>query len=505
MEKIPIQTNEVLAYGRVSSKDQEREGNSLPAQRRLIENYAEDHRLRILHYYEDVETAKQTGRKQFEKMLEFLMGLPEQNRVVLVEKVDRLARNMEDVVALRALNVTLIFVKQGLTINKDAKSSDFLNFNMNVVLSEFYIKNLSEEVKKGLTEKVHDGWYPSFAPIGYRNKHLDSGRNIIELTPESSPYIKKLFELYATGEYSLRSLLPIANSYGLRGIRLKGNLSREGLRRILTNPIYFGAFNWNRKLYPGKHEPIVTKTLFDRVQAILRNGDRPRPVRNNFAYRGLLRCKECGCLITAEKHVKKSGRSFVYYHCTHTKYANDRQPTRCSTGYWTEPKLTELLGRVILRPLSFPIEILNYCREMLHETQQNDEKFNIDRIADLRRKLVGLKKYQDVAYEDRIRGVINEDDWIEKYNRWKNLEIDYRTEIEKLEASNTGCNEQAIKILELTQDIEALYHTLSIDKKAELLKIVSSNSLLDSVTLCPSYKKPFDLLAKGLSPHNWGG
>jgi site-specific DNA recombinase len=302
---------------------------------------------------------------------------------------------------------------------------------------------------------------------------------------------------------SLKKLLPIANSYSLRGIRLKGPLTKEGLRRILTNSLYYGPFKWNGVLYQGKHEPIITKMLFDRVQAILHNGDRQRPVRNLFVFKGLLQCKECGCLITAEKHVKKSGISFIYYHCTHTKYANEQKPARCSTGYWTEPKLTDLFGQAILRPLSFPAEILNYCRALLSETQLEDKEFATNRMADLQRKLTGLKKFQSVAYEDKIRGDISEEDWKEKYNNWKNLEIAYKTEIEKLEARKTDWNEQTFKILELTQDIETLYITLPLDKKAELLKIVSSNSELDAVTLYPKYKRPFDLLAKRPFVSEW--
>lgn len=149
-----------------------------------------------------------------------------------------------------------------------------------------------------------------------------------------------------------------------------------------------------------------------------------------------------------------------------------------------------------MRPLCFPTEILNYSRELLRETRQKDEKFNADRIVELRRKLICLKKYQDHAYEDKTRGDISDDYWKEKYNRWKTLEFEYKAEIERLEAGKTDCNKQAIKILELTQDIEALYLTLPIDKKAELLKIVSSNSELDAVSLYPKWKKPFDLLGQ---------
>jgi Site-specific recombinases, DNA invertase Pin homologs len=502
-EKLPITTSEVYAYVRVSSKDQEREGNSIPAQRDLITAWAERNKLIIKKWYEDIESAKSAGRKNFERMVADFMALPEDRRILAVEKIDRFTRNQEDAVTLKNLNATLIFIKQGLIINKESRSSDLLNYDINVAFSRFYINNLSEEVKKGQLQKIKEGVYPSWAPIGYKNVHLDSGKNDIKPDLESGPYIKKLFELYATGEFSLQKLLPVANSYGLHGIRLKGKLTKEGLRRILSNPLYYGAFRWKSQLYQGKHEPVVTKGLFDRVQSILRNGDRVRPQKNFFAFKGLLRCRECHCQITAERHTKKSGISFIYYHCTHTKYSNHKQQARCSTGYWSEAKLSETLGQTVLHPLAFPKEILEYCKETLTGTRQEDEKFNADQITDLKRKLISLKRYQDVAYEDKVRGILSESDWLYKHNGWKNLEFDYKAKIDKLESKKTDCNLQAYRILELTQDVEALYLTLPIDKKAELLKIVSSNSELDAVSVYPIYKKPWDILSRGLDIFKW--
>lgn len=505
MEKLPFETKEVFGYGRVSSRDQEREGNSLPAQRKSIFDYARKYALRIIKYFQDTETAKQAGRTEFEKLIKELMSVEEENRVVLVEKVDRLARNFEDVVTLKALNATLVFVKTGLIINKNSRSSDYFHYGVDVVMSEYYLRNLSEEVKKGLNAKAESGWYPGNAMIGYRNAVLDSGRHVIEPDQTTAPLIKRLFELFATGDYSLQRLGREARSLGLCGRRSKRPLGKEQLRRILTNEIYYGAFRWQGVLYQGKHQPIIEKSLFDRVQVVLRRGDRPRKEKVFIAFRGLLRCKVCGCLITGERHVKKNGKTYIHYHCSHTKFAEGKQPTRCATGYWPEERLVETIGGQVIRPLTFPLEVLTFCRQSLADTQKDEEKYTGERILDLRRKLGQLQRYQDLSYKDKLDGTLDEDDWRAKYNEWKKMEFDYKAEIQRLEGEEFSPNVGALKILELTQDIEAIYLTLPIDKKAELLRIVSSNSELDNVTIWPIYRKPFDLLAKGLTLENWRG
>ena len=431
------------------------------------------------------------------------MALPEERRVLAVEKIDRFTRNQEDAVTLKNLNATLVFIKQGLIINKDAKSSDLLNFDINLAFAKFYVANLSEEVKKGLNQKAKEGHYPSVAPLGYLNKRQDTGRSIIEPDPINGPKVKKIFELHSTGQYSLEKLLPVTRSIGLQGNRLKKTLTKEGIRRLLSNPIYYGVFKWNGVNYVGRHQPLISKALFDKSQMVLRNGSRPRPAINFFPFRGLLRCKHCGCIITAEKHTKASGRSYVHYHCTHTRHANGKQPERCQTGYWPEEKLISIFAEQMLRPLTFPREILTCCKELLSGTRHEEDKFDQDRLAELHRKLAGLKRYQEIAYEDKIRGIITEEEWISNANRWKSLEFEYLAEIERLSSKKTNYSLQAFRILELSQDIEALYLTLPIDKKAELLGIISSNSELDAVSLYPKYKRPFDLLAKRPFVQEW--
>lgn len=225
--------NAVL-YARVSSKDQEREGYSIPAQLKLLKDYAASHDFQIVHEFIDVETAKITGRKKFGDMVRFL----EQNpncRIVIVEKTDRLYRNFRDCVTLEDLGVEIHLPKEGQVIGKDSKSQAKLIHGIQVVIARNYIENLREEVRKGMREKAEQGVYPSRPPLGYRNNKLERS---IEVDPQKAPLARRMFELYATGQYSLASL-----QKALR-VEFGVSLGKSYVDRLLKNPFYTGSFLW---------------------------------------------------------------------------------------------------------------------------------------------------------------------------------------------------------------------------------------------------------------------
>src|SRR5262245_47912330 len=138
-----------VLYARVSSKDQEREGFSIPAQLRLLREYARTHGLSILREFIDVETAKQAGRAGFSEMLALLKTDPS-CRTILVEKTDRLYRNIRDWITVDDLDVAVHFVKKGAVVSKTSRSSDKFMHGIKVLMAKNYVDNLSEEFKKGM-------------------------------------------------------------------------------------------------------------------------------------------------------------------------------------------------------------------------------------------------------------------------------------------------------------------------------------------------------------------
>jgi site-specific DNA recombinase len=154
-----------VAYARVSSKEQEKEGFSIPAQLKLLRDYAAAERLAIAHEYVDVETAKQAGRASFGEMIAYLKA-HSNTGVLLVEKTDRLYRNLKDWVTLDELDLEFHFVKEAVVLSRDSRSSEKFMHGIKVLMAKNYIDNLSEEVHKGMLEKAEQGIWPSYAALG---------------------------------------------------------------------------------------------------------------------------------------------------------------------------------------------------------------------------------------------------------------------------------------------------------------------------------------------------
>jgi site-specific DNA recombinase len=291
-----------VIYARVSSKDQELEGYSIPAQMKMLRGYASENDFTVVREFVDVETAKMAGLRNFGEMVRFLEKTPN-CRTVIAEKTDRLYRNLRDCLTLEDLNIEIHLPKEGQVISKEAKSQEKLIHGIHVVLARNYIENLREEVKKGMREKAEQGIYPSRPPFGYRNNTFE---HTIEMDPARVPALTRMFELYASGQHSLQDVWKTLR----REFDIK--LSKSHVEKLLKNPFYIGAFYWDGKLYRGTHTPLITQVLFDRVQDVFRGHNQHKYRKHDFAFGGLLRCAHDDCTVTAE--IKK--QRYVYYRCT---------------------------------------------------------------------------------------------------------------------------------------------------------------------------------------------
>ena len=229
-QKEPI-SKKVVLYARVSSKEKEKEGYSIPAQKKLLVSYALKHGYQIVCEFIDVETAKQSGWIHFNEMVQYLEEHPKVS-TILCEKTDRLYRNFKDYVIIDDLDVTLVFVKEGSVLNKHSRSHEKFIHGIKVLMAKNYIDNLSEETRKGLLEKAEEGEFPALAPLGYKH---DKVKKTIELDEKRAPLIKEMFELYATGKYSIRRLQAYITDKGLT--TRKGNMVMvSSVAEMLKNP-----------------------------------------------------------------------------------------------------------------------------------------------------------------------------------------------------------------------------------------------------------------------------
>jgi site-specific DNA recombinase len=472
-----------VIYARVSSKEQEREGFSIPAQLKLLRDYAIRNDFSVVKEFVDIETAKTSGRLNFDQMVQFFTK-NRRCRIVLVEKTDRLYRNFRDAVTLEDLDLEIHLVKEGQVISKDAKSQAKLIHGMQLVLARNYIENLREEVKKGMREKAEQGIYPGRAPLGYRNNRAD---RTIEVHPENAPLVHRIFELYASGQYSLSQLKKAVQAENGKSI------SRAYLHTILTNPFYTGNFLWGQNLYRGTHSSFIEVDLYERVQAVLRGHNKPKYRKQEFAFRGLLHCAQDHCAITAERKKQK----YVYYRCTGYR-------GKCATPRFTEPEMAEKLG-TILKQIQIPDHVLAGLQKSLARDQEQAQTVITAQRNALHPRLSAVRRRIDQAYQDKLDGRIPEEFWERKMTEWTREERSIQDALARLEQPTNKQLLTAQRTLELANKAYSLYLTRNSEEQAELLRMVLLNCAIDGASVHPTYRKPFDLIFERARNQEWSG
>jgi site-specific DNA recombinase len=481
-----------VIYARVSSKEQEKEGYSIPAQLDLLREYALKNGFEVAREFIDIETAKKAGRENFGKMIQFFKDFPD-SRIVLVEKTDRLSRNFRDNVTLEELGVKIHLVKDGRVISKDSSPSEQMIHGINLVLAQHYILNLAEEVKKGMNKKVELGGYPHKAPFGYKNNKED---RTIEINPKEAEVVRQLYEWYAEGGFSLKELRKKAKEDGLlEGIsNYKAGVS--SIENMLKSPFYYGHFIWKKSLRKGSHEPIVSKELWDVVQSVFnkRTNHNRKPRKNGLLFAGLINCEHCGCLISGEVKKKK----YVYYSCTQAK-------GKCENHQYIREGEIESQMIAYLDLIQFDGEKLEWLKEALKLSHKDEAKYHKKMIRDLGAQLESVKSKIDFMYEDKIEGKISQKLWDRKYEEWSKEQDDITLSIEKHKNADQSYITLGVKLLDLAKNAVSLFQKQDVLGKRELLKIVLQNSFLDGKKVVSTYKTPFDMLVEDAKSKNWLG
>ena len=472
-----------VIYARVSSKEQEREGFSIPAQLKLLREYASRNDFSIVKEFIDIETAKTTGRQNFGEMVGYFTRHRD-CRVVLTEKTDRLYRNFRDAVTMEDLDLEIHLVKEGQVVSRDARSQAKLIHGMQLVLARNYIENLREEVKKGMREKAEQGVYPGRAPFGYRNNKAE---RTIEIHADNAQIVTKVFQLYASGKYSLSELRKTLRTDTGKTI------SRSYLHTILTNPFYRGQFSWGGRLYRGTHDIVIDADLYERAQTVLHGHNKPKYRKHEIAFRGLLRCAQDNCTITAEL---KKGK-YVYYRCTGYR-------GKCATPRFTESEMGEKLGTV-LQDIQIPDDVLRQLEDSLtHDQSQLREGIAAQRHV-LEQRLALVRRRMDQAYQDRLDGKLPEAFWERNMAGWQEDEQRIQSALARLQTPTSGRMLDAKRILELANKAYSLYLTRKPAEQAQLLRMVLLNCAVDSVSVQPTYRKPFDIIFERARKQEWSG
>ena len=344
-----MNNNKFFLYARKSTDVEDKQVLSIEAQITELRAFAKQNNLNILDIFIEKQSAKIPGRPIFGEMLERVEKGEADG--ILAWHPDRLARNSVDggkIIYLIDCGriAALKFPQFWFEPTPQGKFMLSIAFGQ----SKYYVDSLSENTKRGLRQKVRRGEYPSVAPIGYIN---DVRTKSIVVDRKKAKIIKAAFEYYATGNARLED---VSDFLAQRGIMSRGGKRIHKTRAtfILSNPFYTGLFRYSGELHEGKHEPIIAKKIFDKVQEVLKQRGRPhhKTKYEPQPYCGLLRCESCGMSITGEYRVKtqKNGNThdYIYYHCT-KKNKSIKCPEPCIRQEELDKQISSLLQKFSLR------------------------------------------------------------------------------------------------------------------------------------------------------------
>lgn len=391
-------------YLRVSTTEQAQrdgeEGFSIPAQREACIRHIRDQDWTVVDEYSDRgESARSADRPQLQLMLRRIADDRDIDAVV-VHKIDRLARNMEDHIAIRAAlrrwGVQLVSVSEKL----EETASGKLVEGIHALMAEFYSSNLSAEVKKGMSQKLKMGGCPHWAPLGYLNSRESiGGRSVahVILDPERASLVTQAFELYASGQHTIETL---QKEMARRGLTCRPTkkysskpISLSYLHKMFANKFYMGIVEWGGVEYPGRHEPIVDPQTWTLVQERLasRSGSGTRERKHSHYLKGLLACEICGRKLGI---MIAKGR-YTYFYCLGQR--SKAAPTGCREAFVPadvlERQVEELYQRVQL-PDAWKEKLRVYLeQEVIARQDRNsgERQFALKRLSKLedeRRKLL---------------------------------------------------------------------------------------------------------------------
>jgi len=406
---------------------------------------------------------------------------------VITHKIDRSARNLKDWATLGELldrGIELHFAHESIDLSSRGGR---LSADIQAVVAADFIRNLRDEVRKGFYGRLKQGLYPLRAPIGY----LDMGGGLPkEIDPVRGPLVATAFELYATGQWSLRRLAQEMHERGLRN-KVSERISLKGWSTILNNPFYVGLIRLRKtgEVFQGIHEPLVRKRTFDIVRAVLRGRLVNHVIKHRFRYQRLIRCAACDRAIIGEWQ-----KGHVYY--------------RCHTSSCPVTNLREEFVDAALRSGNHPFEL----SDTEWDTVRDDMATALEqRTTDTAKEMKSVA-LNVAAIDERLSRLTDAylDKVVEKeiYLQRKAALLDERTTLTSrktcLEAGDSNLKQRAEKNLELAKTLGMLGILENDDKIRETLKLTTSNLIASPKSLCIAWQNPFLEVAKR-SPVTLGG
>lgn len=473
-------TMRYILYCRKSTDTEDRQVLSLESQENELMEIARKHGLSVVEVLRESKSAKSQGRPIFASLLAKIQA--GQVDGILCWKLDRLARNMVDA------GFIIDSLQRGLL--KEIRTHDAIHYpHDNVLLmavqlgmANQYVRDLSDNVKRGYRAKLERGEWPNHAPFGYTN---DKATKTLRVNPETGPSVIRTFEIYSTGRYTLSQVADQLNKEGFRSSCKK--LFRKSLvERILKNPFYFGMMLRDGKYYAGKHQTLITKELFDLCQQVISGKIHPRSNTLLFPMRGILKCADCGCQYTAS--LKKGHQ---YYYCT-----NGKGQCFAHKKYLRSEHIDKLVADS-LDSIRFDDELVEIMYQAASERSQGNSSTLEARRMRLDERLVALRAQELKAFDAYSDGLVSKEIYEQKTVQIKNEILTLQQEIKTLKPTDPHITLELTKNLFLRSNKARNQFLNATDEQKKIIanEVLWNLSIKDGSVAQIKYKTPYELLA----------
>lgn len=484
-----------ILLARVSSHEQQ-EGMSIPAQERRLREYADRKGLEVDQVFVITESSTKDTRKEFQKILDLIKKSREPFALV-ADTIDRVQRSFKESVVLEDLRkggkVEIHFIREGLVLNLKSNSADILRWDMGVMFARSYVLQLSDNIKRSKEQSARNGIWMGLAPTGYMHTVDEKGDKTIVPDPKLAPYIRKIFDLYATGNYSLARLRDEITEMGARTKKGK-KFAISQLNKILKKSFYCGVMDTKYGVVEHKYEWLTTPATFQQVQTVI-EGYQSKPHKTRakpFVLKGMISCANCGCVVTPE--IKKE--RYIYYSCTNGKGG-------CKRVYIREEELLKPLLDYFDR-IALSDEQVEEVTEYLREIYCSESKFHRESLAALRKEQDKIQRRIGQIYDDKLDGIIDETMYLEKVREYKGRQAEILEEMKRHEEADKNFHVTANMVMKLAARARELFESSEVDEKRQLLNFVFQNLQLDEKTLLVDTHEPFTaMMGYKQCPTNW--
>ena len=479
-----------IAYCRKSTDEKERQVLSIESQIEESKEFANREKLNIVEFLTESRTAKIPGRPIFEQMIEKIER-GEANGI-LAWHPDRLARNSVDggkIIYL--LDTGKILDLKFPTFWFDNTPQGKFMLSIAFGQSKYYVDNLSENIKRGNRQKLRKGIFPNRAPLGYFN---EPRLRTIEIDQEKSKIVKKAYELFSTGKSSFVDIANFFQNFGVVG-RSGKRLHLDMVKIILSNKFYVGIIKYGGETYEGTHKQFIPLELFSKVQEILKNREHPKNKKHIFAFTGFVKCKECGCTITAEvKHKcypKTRGKvDYVYYRCTKKK-------NPCSQKY-LNGEIFEQQLRAIVEKASLPQSWAKIWSEKLNQEEIETKTNKQEKISKISLVIQQIDQKLDRLLEGYLDQIVDP----QMYQKKKQELIEAKIKLKEKMASISKNGDEWLGLMkEFIEVAASAAKTARAKNNRDELKFIaqkvgSDYQILNQSLSC-KYERGFAALAAG--------